>query len=258
MTDNQYNALPQSTQSPAAADRLGAHVVHEVQLQTGEVLDPRIAELLNPKETAILVVDVMSGYCDPNAPLPQFCNATTTALDQAADRMVTFLDASRKLPMASTIFIRMLERPETVPANIRTKMEIDASPPVAELNGAGWDYYKVKALDGDPQIVKHNYDSFEGTELDAILQEKGVKTVIIIGAYASVCVDETARNAAKRGYNTFVPADLTADLDTSDGALQTPEAMRIKLHAIENVLGYMPLASNVLAALKSNATSATS
>jgi nicotinamidase-related amidase len=94
-------------------------------------------------------------------------------------------------------------------------------------------------------IIKHDYDAFFETELDNILKEKGVKTVIIIGAYASVCIDETAGGARQHGYNIVVPADLTADIDSPDER-QTPENICQKLHKIKNVTGYMPLGDTIL------------
>lgn len=210
-----------------------------------EVLDQRIAETLRPEDTAIIVVDVMDGYCDPNAPLPKYMGATTEALDKAADRMVDFLAATRDLPIASTVFVRMVERPDTAPENQRLKMEVGGVPAVAEIDGVGWNYYKVHPLASDHEIIKYQYDSFMGTDLDGHLKASEVKTVVIMGGYASVCVETTARTASQLGYNTFVPADLTADLDRP-GNSQTPEDIREKLSTINNVMGYMPLGSTIL------------
>lgn len=216
-----------------------------------EELDPRIAALLKPEETAILVIDVMDGYCNTMSPLPKYLietfGNTFTDLDRAADRLVTFLDESRKKPIASTVFVRMIERPDTSKPNIRLKMEIDKVPPVVEKAGIGWDYYKVKPLESDHQIIKYNYDAFIDTDLDEHLKSRGVKTVIVVGGYASVCVETTARTAAQLGYNTFVPPDLTAD-PGKPGEIQTPEFIRAKLDTIDLVMGYMPLSLTILRA----------
>jgi nicotinamidase-related amidase len=221
----------------------------ETQSGQVETLDPRVAETLKPEETAIIVIDVMDGYCDPEAPLPKYlrenAGATLTALDQAADRIVSFLAASRKVPVSTTIFTRMVERPDTSPPNLRLKMEVDEAPPVAEKDGQGWAYYKVHPEQGDHEIVKYSYDSFIGTDLDEHLKTHGVKTVVIMGGYASVCVESTARTAAQLGYNTFVPADLTADPGPPSNP-QTPDIVRAKLDAINNVMGYMPMSSTIL------------
>ena len=214
-----------------------------------QYLDPRVSKILNPEETAILIIDVMDGYCDLREPLPKFLEKNLgmnfTELDKVADRIVDFLAASRKYPIATTVFVRMIERPESSPPSIRLKMEVEGYPPVAVKDGQGWDYYKVKPQRGDFEITKYNYDAFLNTDLDEHLKSLNVKTVIIVGGHASVCVDTTARASARRGYHTFVPADLTAD-PGQHGETQTPDTIRKRLDTINSVMGYMPLSSTIL------------
>jgi len=59
---------------------------------------------------------------------------------------------------------------------------------------------------GDP-IVKSYVDKFYKTNLEGILQEKGIKTVIITGYSANGAVLHTATSAAFRGYNVIIPVD---------------------------------------------------
>lgn len=214
-----------------------------------QFFDPRIIEILKPEETAIIVVDVMDGYCNPEEPMPKFLEKTIGVnfidLDKAADGIVKFLIASRKYPIATTVFVRMVERPETLPPSIRLRLEIDDVPPTNEKDGQGWNYYKVKPLPTDYEIVKYRSDSFMDTDLDKHLREHQVRTVIITGGHASICVDTTARTAAQLGYHTFVPADLTADPGLPNIS-QTPDIVRKHLDTINNYMGYMPLSSTIL------------
>lgn len=213
------------------------------------MLNPRVVKILKPETTAIIVMDMMDAYCDPMQPLPQCLEKTFgfnfDDLNKAADRIVAFLKESRKFSTATTVFIRMIERPETMPLSISLKMAVEGYPPVAEKDGQGWNYYKVKPQPGDHEIVKYSYDAFRNTDLDKHLREKVVKTIIIIGGHASVCVDTTARTAAQLGYHTFVPADLTADPGLPNEQ-QTPEFIRKRLDTINSVMGYMPLSSTIL------------
>ena len=59
---------------------------------------------------------------------------------------------------------------------------------------------------GDP-IVKSNVDKFYNTNLEKILQEKGIKTIVITGYSANGAVLHTATSAAFRGYNVIIPVD---------------------------------------------------
>ncbi|MBL4938519.1 cysteine hydrolase [Clostridium sp. YIM B02515] len=65
---------------------------------------------------------------------------------------------------------------------------------------------RLAPLPGDP-IVKSNVDKFYETNLDEILREKGIKTVIVTGFAANGAVLHTAASAAFHGYNVIVPVD---------------------------------------------------
>ncbi|MEW9094353.1 MAG: cysteine hydrolase [Clostridiaceae bacterium] len=67
-------------------------------------------------------------------------------------------------------------------------------------------FTQIAPLPDDP-IVKSNVDKFYKTNLEEILQEKGIKTVIITGYAANGAVLHTATSAAFRGYNVIVPVD---------------------------------------------------
>jgi nicotinamidase-related amidase len=65
---------------------------------------------------------------------------------------------------------------------------------------------EVAPQDGEP-IVKASADKFFGTDLEKILKEKGIKTVIITGTAAQGAVLNTASQAAFRGLKVVIPVD---------------------------------------------------
>lgn len=63
------------------------------------------------------------------------------------------------------------------------------------------------AMRGDEPVLTSGPDKFVGTDLDTILKDKGIKTVIVIGAAAHGAVLHTAAGSAFRGYDVVVPVD---------------------------------------------------
>ena len=63
------------------------------------------------------------------------------------------------------------------------------------------------AMLGSEPVVKSGPDKFVATDLEKILKEKGIKTVIAVGAAAHGAVLHTATGAAFRGFNVVVPVD---------------------------------------------------
>jgi nicotinamidase-related amidase len=69
------------------------------------------------------------------------------------------------------------------------------------------DIAKELAPQGGEPIVTSGPDKFHGTELEKILKEKNVKTVIITGVAAHGAILYTASGAALRGMQVIVPVD---------------------------------------------------
>ena len=65
---------------------------------------------------------------------------------------------------------------------------------------------ELTPLDGEP-IVKAPADKFFKTDLEKILNEKGIKTVVVVGTAAQGAVLNTASQAAFRGLQVIVPVD---------------------------------------------------
>lgn len=65
---------------------------------------------------------------------------------------------------------------------------------------------ELTPLEGEP-MVKAMADKFLGTDLEKILREKGIKTVIVVGTAAHGAVLFTGSEAAFRGFKVIVPVD---------------------------------------------------
>jgi ureidoacrylate peracid hydrolase len=63
----------------------------------------------------------------------------------------------------------------------------------------------------DRIVDKHRFSGFFETELDAILQEMGITSLVFTGCTTSVCVESTLRDAFFRDYQCLLLADCTAE-----------------------------------------------
>jgi nicotinamidase-related amidase len=77
----------------------------------------------------------------------------------------------------------------------------------------GWAFVdELRMGDGEPVVHKQFGDSFEGTELDELLQKRGVERLVVCGAQTDACIRSTLHGALARGYN----ATLVSDAHTTD------------------------------------------
>jgi nicotinamidase-related amidase len=102
-----------------------------------------------------------------------------------------------------------------------------------------------RLLRPDPQdyfVLKPMHSGFFGTTLDMLLQELGVRTLILTGVAANICVLFTANDAYMRHMRIYVPEDCVAS--------NTPRENRYALAQMETVLKAVTTASAGLALSK--------
>ena len=87
-----------------------------------------------------------------------------------------------------------------------------------------WQYVPELAIgDAEPVVHKHYGDSFEGTDLEQVLAERGVGRLIISGAQTDMCVRSTLHGALARGYDAILVADAHTTEDLSEWGAPPPE-----------------------------------
>ncbi|MED1265241.1 cysteine hydrolase family protein [Bacillus mycoides] len=82
----------------------------------------------------------------------------------------------------------------------------------------GTDGWKVHAAiaprEGELVVEKTTPDSFHKTNLNEVLQGKGIEHVIISGMQTEYCVDTTTRRAFSEGYKVTLVSDAHSIFDT--------------------------------------------
>jgi nicotinamidase-related amidase len=98
---------------------------------------------------------------------------------------------------------------------------------------------------GEPVIDKPGKGAFWATDLHAILQNRGIRQLIVTGVTTEVCVNTTVREANDRGYECLVPADCVGSY--------FPEFQEMGLKMIKaqgGIFGWVSTSARVLAALE--------
>ena len=81
---------------------------------------------------------------------------------------------------------------------------------------------ELKPRKGDFRVYKRKYSAFQGTDLDQLLRELKVDTVILTGVVTDICIQHTAADAFFRGYRIIVPKDCVEAVDapTQEAAIK--------------------------------------
>jgi nicotinamidase-related amidase len=108
---------------------------------------------------------------------------------------------------------------------------------------------ELAPLPGEVVLDKPGKGAFYGTDLDALLRESGVESLIVTGVTTEVCVHTTVREANDRGYEALVLSDCVGSY--------FPEFQRVGLDMIAaqgGIFGWVSDSTSLLAALPRRAT----
>jgi ureidoacrylate peracid hydrolase len=165
---------------------------------------------INPKRTALIVVDMQNDFVAAGAPMET----------PAARAMVPKL--AETLEMCRGAGIRVVFTAHVHRGDGSDMGQFKMHPPIATgaalVDGTpGVDIYPTLAPAPREHIVKkHRYSAFFATDLDLILREWGIDTVIISGTTTENCCLATARDAMFNNYQVVFLSDATATYDYPD------------------------------------------
>lgn len=89
----------------------------------------------------------------------------------------------------------------------------------------GWEIVdELHRQDDEPLVAKRFGDSFEDTDLESILAERGIGRLVVTGAQTDACIRSTLHGAVARGYDTTLVGDAHTTEDMREwGSPLSPE-----------------------------------
>ena len=198
----------------------------------------QLASVVDPRHTAVMVVDVQNCFCDVEA-IP--------TVEAMLPRLEEFIADARRFDVP-LIFTQVIQTDETDTEVWESLYE--RSPWFRELcrpGSHGADYHpRFRPESGDTALVKHRYSAFIGTPLEMMLRARGIKTVVLTGLSTDCCVGTTAHDAFQRDFHSVMVEDCTAT------ATETAQQAVLETH--RNVFGLVATSADIVQAWKSVAT----
>jgi nicotinamidase-related amidase len=180
-----------------------------------------LAELAAPGHTALVTQECQGAVIGPNAGL---------ALLAEEARRVALPNIVKLLPAARAAGVRVVHclvqrRPDGLGSNHNAKIfsrgrgpgqgQVDITPgtPGAAL---------LPELGPEPTDLVlsrwHGVGPMGGTDLDAVLRNLGVSTVVVVGVSLNIAIPNFVMDAVNAAYRVIVPRDAVAGIPTDYGA----------------------------------------
>ncbi|HEX8156751.1 MAG TPA: isochorismatase family cysteine hydrolase [Solirubrobacteraceae bacterium] len=157
---------------------------------------------LDPARTALVIIDMQNDFVRDEGTL------------QVKDAPATVPAISHLLELARESGMRVVFSKDTHDAG---DPEFDIWPAHALRGTWGWEMIdELAPREGELVVQKVRYDAFYGTELDHMLSLWDVKTIVLCGTVANICVHYTAASAALRWYDVVIPKDAVSAVERCD------------------------------------------
>ena len=206
-----------------------------------------------PARTALVLIDMQRDFLEPGGVCAMLGN-DVSLLQSAVEPCRRLLDAARRagLLVIHTREGHRADLSDAPPAKLargRGELKIGDRGPMGRIlirGEPGHDLIpELYPQAGEPVIDKPGKGTICRTDFELILQNHGIRTLIVGGVTTEVCVHTTVREANDRGYECLVPADCAASY--------FPEFHQAALRMISaqgGIFGWVSDSARVIAALQ--------
>lgn len=168
-------------------------------------------EKIDPKKTAVLIIDMQKAFVEPGAALRiAGAKKTVPAIAYFAGRM--------RQSGAKVIWVTRSYEADGSNMEIPRRKEYEEkgllgilAPGTTGINSIE-DAEGLEPEEGDLRIVKPRFSAFFGTGLYDILKERGIDTVILTGTTTPNCIRATAYDAISYDLRTIAAEDCCSSM----------------------------------------------
>ena len=202
---------------------------------------------VEPASTAIVVVDMQNDFGAEGGMFDR-AGIPISGIQAVVEPTARVLTAARSAGI-QIVYLKMEFEPDLSDAggheapNFVRHRRLGVGDPVQAPNGREgkilikdtWNteiLSQLVPLEGDIVVSKHRFSGFFETDLDEILRERGITSLIFTGCTTSVCVESTLRDAFFRDYHCLLLEDCTAEPIGGDLGRSNHEASVLVIEAL--------------------------
>ena len=166
-----------------------------------------INEKLDPKNTALIVIDIQVDFCSPEGLLGK--RGRDLSQMQSMLEKLNEVIALAKSKNILTLYTQQIYDRAKLSDLQKEQYDLDGKLVTCDIATDGYKFYRINPSAED-FYPKYNFNIFSNNKLLARLAENNVKTLVITGVDTIYCIETAIRNGYDLGYKIVVPEDLIA------------------------------------------------
>lgn len=171
---------------------------------------PTLSDLLDPTTTALVTQECQGGVIGPQAGLPMLADE---ARREAIPNIARLLSAAR-VARATVVHCLIHRRPDGRGSNTNARLFAAGKSFSADLTpgSAGGSVLPEFGPEPDDLVLTrlHGVGPMTGTDLDSVLRNLGVTTIVGVGVSVNVAITNFVMDAVNRGYQFVLPRDAVS------------------------------------------------
>lgn len=162
---------------------------------------------LDPKHTALLVIDLQKDFAAPDGVRGQR-GGDLSQVDPMIDKLETVIPIAEQSGILVLYTQQVYDRDKLNELQ-KEQFDLDGKLIMCDPETGGHEFYRINPP-SEQIFEKQNFNAFSNLELQQILNDHDIKTLVVTGMDTYYCVETAIRNGYDLGYKIVVPEDLVA------------------------------------------------
>jgi nicotinamidase-related amidase len=198
-----------------------------------------LAAVVAPARTAIVTSEVQNGVVGDRSVLPQLAEAAQAVMVPALRKLLPAARAAGVQVVHCTAY----RRADGKGANENARMFKGVRKAPVQLLPGSPEVEVLADLGPEPDDLvltrTHGLDPMTGTDLDPVLRNLGVSTVVVTGVSVNVAITNLVMDCVNRGYDVVLPRDGVCGIpaDYADAVIDNTLALLATITSTDELIG---------------------
>ena len=199
---------------------------------------PSLADLVDPAHTAVVTSEIQNGVVGANSALPALADVARPMVVKVAE-----LCSAARLVGVRVVHATASRRADGAGSNTNARLFLAVrKSPVALLPGS-FEAEVVPELGPEPTDLVlnrlHGLNPMAGTDLDPVLRNLGVTTIVVTGVSVNIAITNLVMDAVNLGYQVVLPRDGVCGIPQSyaDAVMDNTLNLLATLTTVDEIVG---------------------